>query len=68
MQRNKIPPIELVIYPKRRRREKEGRRGKGEGEGEGVKSFVASCWHLLEPFLTCFAPDEIQFVAQSTML
>ena len=31
------------------------------------KSFVASCWHLLEPSLTCLAPDEIQFVGQATM-
>ena len=31
------------------------------------KSFVASCWHLLEPSLTCLAPDEIQFIGQSTM-
>jgi len=34
---------------------------------KGVKSFVASCWHLLEPSLTCLAPDEIQFVGQATM-
>ena len=34
---------------------------------KGVKSFVASCWHLLEPSLTCLAPDEIQFVGQSTL-
>jgi len=52
---------------RRRGREGEGEEGEGVKSLEGVKSFVASCWHLLEPSLTCFAPDEIQFVGQSTM-
>ena len=29
---------------------------RGGQREEGVKSFVASCWHLLEPSLTCFPP------------
>ena len=46
--------------------------GSGKWQGvmargrQGVKSFVASCWFLLEPSLTRLAHDEIHFAGLST--
>ena len=59
------PWVGSLVWPRPGRAWRRGQ--EGVQEEEGVKSFVASCWHLSEPSLTCLAPDEIQFVGQSTM-